>query len=254
MNAAQTANQAPDASKPRLFPNPQATAQVRGWLRNGYADFQQNRPQAILYGAGVTALAWLAVAVLIRFELSWMVLPAVSGMLLLLPLLSAGLYLMVGVMREQPGAHCWAQLSLAGAILMVLQLAWLRAATILFALVFGLKPFPGALGSLEVIFSSPAGWLMLAAGSAVGGLFAAFGFAITAFAIPMLVDRRVDAFTAMGRSFSTVAHNLPVTLRWAAILTGLTALSVLSAGLLFVVIFPILGFSTWRAYQDIFTQ
>lgn len=252
MNAAQTAGQASDASKPPLFPNPQATAQVRNWLRSGYADFQHNRARAILYGAGVTALAWVTVAALIRLELSWMVLPAVSGMLLLLPLLSAGLYLMVGVMRDKPGAHCWAQLSLTGAILMVLQLAWLRAATILFALVFGLKPFPGALASLEVIFGSPAGWLMLMAGSAVGGLFAALGFAITAFAIPMLVDRQVDAFTAMGRSFSTVTHNLPVTLRWATALTALTVLSVLSAGLLFIPIFPILGFSTWHAYRDMF--
>jgi uncharacterized membrane protein len=250
MNAALIASHAPDTSKPPLFSNPQATAQVRGWLRSGYADFQHNRARAILYGAGVTALAWLMVAALIQLELSWMVLPAVSGMLL--PLLSAGLYLMVNVMRDQTSAHCWAQLSLAGAILIVLQLAWLRAATILFALVFGLKPFPGALASLEVIFGTPAGWLMLTAGSAVGGLFAAFGFAITAFAIPMLVDRRVDAFTAMGRSFSKVAHNLPVTLRWATALTALTALSVLSAGLLFIAIFPILGFSTWHAYRDMF--
>ena len=39
---------------------------------------------------------------------------------------------------------------------------------------------------------------MLIVGGAVGGLFAAFSFAISVFAIPMLLDERLDALTAMG--------------------------------------------------------
>ena len=54
---------------------------------------------------------------------------------------------------------------------------------------------------------------MLIVGTVVGGLFAAFSFAISAFSIPMLLDERVDAFTAMGTSMALVWNNLPVDAR-----------------------------------------
>ena len=39
-----------------------------------------------------------------------------------------------------------------------------------------------------MLFTTQIGWAMLLVGSAVGGLFAAFSFAISAFSIPMLLD------------------------------------------------------------------
>ena len=44
-----------------------------------------------------------------------------------------------------------------------------------------------------------------------------FLFAISAFSIPMLLNERVDALTAMGTSTALVWNNLPVMLTWAAI-------------------------------------
>lgn len=234
----------------RLLVNPDATAQVRGWLRAGLADLKARPAKALLYGLIVTGLGWAALAALFVSGLGWMILPALGGMLLLLPLLSAGLFLMVREGGERPSSQNWTQLMVLGTCLMVLQMAWLRAATISFALVFGLKPFPGPTESLIYLVSMPEGWVMLFLGSALGGLFAAFGFAVTAFSVPLVLDRKIDAFSAMGTSFSTVTHNLPVTLRWAAVITGLYIVSVVTGGLLFVAIFPYLGFCTWRAYRD----
>ena len=40
-----------------------------------------------------------------------------------------------------------------------------------------------------MLFTTPVGWAMLIVGTLVGGLFAAFSFAISVFSIPMLLDR-----------------------------------------------------------------
>ena len=65
---------------------------------------------------------------------------------------------------------------------------------------------------------------MLVVGTLVGGLFAAFSFAISAFSIPMLLDERLDAFTAMGTSMALVWNNLPVMLVWGTVVLACSRL------------------------------
>src|SRR3546814_2578948 len=91
-----------------------------------------------------------------------------------------------------------------------LMLLWMRAAVLLYALFFGLLPFPGLDDILTVLVTQPAGWALIVVGSLVGGLFAAFSFAISAFSIPMLLNERTDALTAMGTSMALVWNNLQI--------------------------------------------
>lgn len=92
---------------------------------------------------------------------------------------------------------------------------------------------------------------MLVVGTVVGGLFAAFSFAISTFAIPMLLAERTDAFTAMGTSISMVWNNLPVMLMWGAIVMVLFLLSLATGLLGLIFIFPLLGHATWHSYKAI---
>ena len=94
---------------------------------------------------------------------------------------------------------------------------------------------------------------MLLVGGAVGGLFAAFSFAISAFSIPMLLNERVDALTAMGTSMALVWNNCPVMLTWGAIVLGLFLLSLATGLVGLIVVFPVLGHGTWHAYRAIRT-
>ena len=94
-------------------------------------------------------------------------------------------------------------------------------------------------------------WAMLAVGTAVGGLFAAFSFAISAFSIPMLLNEDVDAFTAMGSSMALVWNNLRVLLIWAAIVLLLFLASLATGMLGLIVIYPLLGHATWHAYRAV---
>ena len=61
---------------------------------------------------------------------------------------------------------------------------------------------------VPMLFLTPTGWALLLVGSAVGALFAAFAFAISVFAVPMLLEERTDAMTAMGISMAMVWNNL----------------------------------------------
>ena len=102
-----------------------------------------------------------------------------------------------------------------------------------------------------MLFTTPDGWAMLLVGTVVGGLFAAFSFAISVFAVPMLLDERIDAFTAMGTSISLVWNNLPVMLVWGAIVLVLFVLCVATGLVGLIVVFPLLGHATWHSYKAI---
>ena len=130
-------------------------------------------------------------------------------------------------------------------------LLWMRAAVIIYALFFGLRPFPGLDGVATMLATTPQGWGMLVVGAVVGGLFAAFSFAVSTFAIPMLLAERTDAFTAMGTSISLVWNNLAVMLAWGAIVAVLTALAVATGLIGLIVVFPVLGHGTWHSYTSI---
>ena len=95
------------------------------------------------------------------------------------------------------------------------------------------------------------GWAMLAVGTAVGGLFAAFSFAISAFSIPMFLDKKIDAFTAMGSSMALVWNNLRVLLIWAVIVLALFLVSLVTCTVGLIVIYPLLGHATWHAYRAV---
>src|SRR5690606_30995406 len=118
-------------------------------------------------------------------------------------------------------------------------------------LFFGYRPFPGTDHIVQQLLGSPLGWAMLLTGTLVGGLFAAFGFAISAFSVPMLLARQLDAVTAMGLSLKFVWNNAGVMIVWGAIVAVLFAVSVATALVGLVIVFPLLGHATWHAYRAI---
>jgi uncharacterized membrane protein len=145
------------------------------------------------------------------------------------------------------------QILFTGTLLCLLVMLWIRAAVIIYALFFGLRPFPGLEHIAPMLFNTETGWAMLVVGGAVGGLFAAFSFAISALSIPMLLEKPVDALTAMGTSVALVWNNLPVMLTWGAIVLTLFLVSLATGLVGLIVIFPVLGHGTWHAYQAIGT-
>jgi uncharacterized membrane protein len=229
------------------------------WLAAGWKDLMTRPVPSLLYGLVVFLVSTAVVSGLFALDWDYILFPALAGFMVIGPLLAVGLYEKSRrIEHSEPAtlagmifvrARSGGQILFIGVILCGLMLLWMRTAVILYALFFGLQPFPGLDKIAPMLVTTPIGWSMLFVGSLVGGLFAAFSFAISALSIPMLLDQRLDAFTAMGRSMALVWNNLPVMLTWGAIVVVLIVVGLVPALLGLIVVFPLLGHATWHAYK-----
>jgi uncharacterized membrane protein len=231
------------------------------WLRAGWRDLSTNPAPSLLYGLFVFVLSALIIGGLTAFGWDYALFPAIAGFLVFVPTLAIGLYSKSWALERGdpvtlrdmllPRAQAGGQVLFTGALLCGVMLLWLRAAVIIYAIFFGVQPFPGLDYIAAMLFTTPIGLAMLVVGTLVGGLFAAFSFAISAFSIPMMLDQRVDALTAMGTSWALVVNNLRVMLVWAVIVLALFLLSVATGLLGLIIVFPWLGHATWHAYRAV---
>ncbi|MEY2685057.1 MAG: hypothetical protein RJA09_2201, partial [Pseudomonadota bacterium] len=75
-----------------------------------------------------------------------------------------------------------------------------------------------------------------------------------AIAIPMILDRQVDAISAGLTSIRACLQNPGVMLLWGGLITVLVVLAMLPAFLGLLVVGPVLGHATWHAYRQIVPQ
>ena len=137
-------------------------------------------------------------------------------------------------------------LAIFGFVLLVLEMLWGRASLVVFAVSFdGMPDFKGSILALL----DPDNLAFIVAYVAVGGLFAGLIFATSVVAMPMILDRPVDAITAGLTSLRLVLTQPGVMLLWGALITALVVLAMLPwfAGLL--VVGPVLGHASWHAYR-----
>ena len=231
------------------------------WLSAGWRDFWTHPASSIAYGIGVFVLSVAFLWTLVGFGRDYILLPALAGFLIVAPFLAIGLYEksraigegrqigLASMLRVRPRAG--AQIFFAGLLLCLLMLLWTRAAVLLWALFFGVSAFPGLDHVVGVLFGTLYGWTMVIVGTAIGGLFAAFAFAISVFSVPMMLDGRVDALTAMGTSMKLVWNNLPPMIAWGAMVLILFGVCVITGLIGMIVIFPLLGHATWHAYKTV---
>ncbi len=251
----------PPTPKQNVWSKNLAPAAAFGWLAAGWRDLTVDPLQSLAYGVLVFAVSIAVVTILFTLGWDFILFPAFAGFMIVGPLVAIGLYeksrklaaggrsslMQMIFVRPMSGG----QLLFTGVLLCLLMLLWMRAAVIVYALFFGLRPFPGLDHIAAMLFTTPTGLAMLFVGGAIGGLFAAFSFAISAFSIPMQLNERVDAFTAMGTSVALVWNNLPVMLVWGAITLVLFLVSLATGLLALIVVFPVIGHGTWHAYRAI---
>lgn len=224
------------------------------WLRLGWQDLRRAPAVGLFFGA-CFALMGLAVLMVFRHAPIY-TLALCAGFLLLGPLLCLGLYevsrrLELGQPVTLPHAlGAWmnnvAQIAIFGAVLLILEMIWGRAALVVFAVSFdGMPDFAGSLTRLL----DPSNLGFITAYLAVGALFAGLIFAVSVIAMPLLLDRDTDAVSAGLASLKLCLTQPLVMLLWGALVTGLVVLAMLPlfAGLL--VVGPWLGHASWHAYR-----
>lgn len=231
------------------------------WLAAGWRDLWTSPGISLAYGALATACGVILTLGLGAAKLESLVPVLAGGFLLVGPLLAVGLYeksrvLMHGGTPSLSGtisaaASSALRLGLLSAFLLLLYLVWMRVAFMLLALFLGTQGLPPAREFMPMLLFTPQGLGLLIVGTATGAVLAALGFAATAISIPLLMDRRIDALTAMAKSFEAVIKNPKPMALWAVLIAGFIALGMATVGLGLIVAFPLLGHATWHAYRDL---
>lgn len=232
------------------------------WLRAGWRDLMRAPAIGLTYGLCVAAAGLLLTGLLWLTDLFYLILPLTAGFMFLGPLLAVGIYDASRRMARGESVRltdtltAWrgniGQFALMGLFLMLFLLAWVRVATLLFALFFsGAPPGPEPLLLVER-FLSPAGLPFLAVGTAIGGVLAALVFAVSVISIPFLLDREDShVATAIATSVNAVRRNFWTMALWAWLIVLFIGAGLVTLFLGLIVTMPLIGHATWHAYQDI---
>lgn len=239
------------ASKPSLYqPCRSLTlADPFRWLGMGWRDYRATLLLSISYGL-FFALGGLAISTLVWFYTNNILLFGFGGLFVLLgPLFAFGLYdvsreLQLGkppslwlsvqqVRRSAPNQWVFA------CVLIVIGLVWMRAATIIH--VFYPEHAEPTMEELLTFFTI---------GTSVGAFFAALVFGISAFSLPLMVDRNVDSITACLSSLNAVMSNKLVASLWAFMILGMIILGFATAFFGLILVLPLIGYASFHAAQD----
>lgn len=225
------------------------------WIGAGIQDFRAAPGQSLLYGALFAAACWTTLA--LSVSLPWFTLAFLTGILLLGPILAAGLYVAARQLEEgepvsiREALHTLAtrktNLALFAVFLIIVMDAWVRISSLLFAVQFDL--FSPSIEGYLGILSGHGDPMVLAYFLGIGFLLAATVFVTCAVSVPLIVDRDRNIIDAIVTSARAVRHNWPVMLIWAALITTLSAVGILTFFAGSVVLFPILGYATWHSYR-----
>ncbi|MDJ0657397.1 MAG: DUF2189 domain-containing protein [Xanthomonadales bacterium] len=224
-----------------------ATAPL-GWLRRGWQDYRAASTVSLKYGMVIFLLSVLVSIMAYALGSYILLLAMLSGFVLIAPLLATGLYSVsrqlgrgesptvartIQRMRRTLGDDMVFAL-----VLIVIFLVWARAGSMVHVFV------PAEEGNLADMVR------FFAIGSAVGSIFAAFTFSVSAFSLPMVVDRDSDMITASVTSINAVLRNKPAMVVWIGSIVMLTGLGFATAGLGLIVTIPWLGYATWHGYLE----
>ena len=138
-----------------------------GWLAAGWRDLVRRPGPSLAYGLAVFAVSLAIVGGLYAIGHDYILFPALAGFMVVGPILAVGLYeksrrLATGAPVTLGSmvfvhARSGGQILFIGVLLCMLMLLWMRAAVIVYALFFGLTPFPGLDHIAEMLFTTPTG-------------------------------------------------------------------------------------------------
>jgi uncharacterized membrane protein len=232
-----------------------------GWLSAGWHDLWCVPRVSLAYGAIFAVVGLLLTVGLTQVGLLSLILVLAAGFVLIGPMLAAGLYetsrrlengepvSLANTLRA--GFFAGGQLGHMGLLLMLIYLAWVEIALLLFMLFMGPQPMPPLDVFVSNLLLTPRGLGLLIVGTAVGTALAATVFTISAVAVPLLMVERVDVVTAATISARACRKNPKAMALWAALIAGSMLLGFVTLFLGLVITFPLIGHATWHAYRDL---
>lgn len=220
------------------------------WLSKGWNDFKRVPRLSLTYGIvmmlvsmTITYIAYEAHSIVLAIAL-------IAGFFFMGPAIAIGLYSLSRQLNNgikpmflrclKEGKRYFGNEMVLAFVFLIVFLIWARAASMVHIF------FP-SMSSMELM-----DWVkFLSIGSAVGAIFAAVVFCIGAFSIPMLMDRNVDAITAILTSINAVLKNKKVMVLWGIMIVILILVGIATFFVGFAILLPIVGHASWHAYREV---
>lgn len=228
------------------------------WLAQGWRDLRRAPAASIGYGAIFVITSYIITLSLFFSGSFYLLLPLAAGFFLVAPLLGIGLYEISRRLErgEQPNflhavvawrTNIYHVLNM-GVVLVVAFLAWIMAANLVFVSLFqGITPIPANfMLALMTIENLP----LLMVGICLGAVIAIGILAISAVSIPMMLDRRIDVFSAVHTSVAAFRYNWRPMLLWGVMIAVIVTAGMLTLYVGLALGFPIVAHATWHAYKD----
>lgn len=249
-----------EAATPRI--RTITTQDLRDALQGGWEDFKA-KPSHLVFLALIYPVAGVLLGQLtVSYDIIPLLFPLIAGFALLGPFAAIGLY-EISRRREKGIDSSWghafailkspsiSQIALLGAMLTGLFVAWMAAAWFIYRTLLALEPATTAMGFMRAVLTTFDGWVMIVVGNSVGLLFAIAAFAISVVSFPLIIDKRVDAATAIKTSIAAVEANPRVMAIWGLTIAGLLVLGSLPVLVGLVVVMPVLGHASWHLYRKL---
>lgn len=237
------------------------------WLLRGWRDLWRCGWISLVHGVAVSSFG--AVLVLLVFDRFWLLAGALSGFLVVAPVVATGLYALSralqrgeppdeklllrtwthwGANRRTDPASYWCLVRF-GLLLALAGTGWVMTSAA-FITLFAPVPIKSPMDFMRHIVLAPdhfvfESWL------ALGGVLAAPVFASSVISMQLLLDRHVTALEAVLASWRVVLANPLLMAVWAGLLMALTMLGFATALIGMIVIVPLLGHASWHAYRDL---
>jgi uncharacterized membrane protein len=231
-------------------------------LASGVDDFMEMPSHAIFLCLIFPIVGLLLGGLTLGYSVLPLFYPLATGFALVGPFAALGLY-ELSRRREQgldaDATHAFdlahspslAAIATLGVLLMAIFLVWLATAKAIYQSLFGSDAPASVAGFLHEVLTTSAGLKLIVLGNAVGLLFAILVLGISVVSFPMLVDRKVDALTAVQTSLRAAIAN-PVTMAcWGLIVAGLLLIGSLPLFVGLAVVMPVLGHATWHLYRKV---
>jgi uncharacterized membrane protein len=228
------------------------------WLYRGWQDLWRAPVISLAYGAVVAAGGGMIL--ITTAWLPYLFAAAVSGFVLIAPVLATGLYevsrrhaegktagfdTFVASWRRNPSG-----MAAFALFLLLAGTAWQVISVVMVALFYqgeAMSPLSLILAVVREDRYLPLFITYLV----IGGSLAALVFAASVVSVPMLVDRDCDLFEAITTSLRAVGQNPAPLAVWAALIMILSGLGFATLMLGFVIIMPWLGHASWHVYRDL---
>ena len=238
------------------------------WLVQGMRDVATAGWVSVLHGLAMTIAG--AVIIAIARHRFWLLAGALSGFMVIAPVLVTGLYALSRAIARREKANLsvvlktwlnwqhshfnkwgndyWCMVQF-GILLGVAATGWVLTSAALITLMAP-APINNPLDFVQHVVLAQDNWLF-EIWLAVGGVLAAPMFASSVVAMPLLLDRRVTLMQAILTSWQTVLENPGPMAFWACIIMIFTLLGLGSLLLGLIPVIPMLGHASWHAYRDL---